>query len=41
MAIALAGLPIERWDDVSAVSDSDSVARDRIAARLPDLFAAC
>ena len=32
-------LPIERWDDVPAVSDGFAVARDLIVARLPRLLA--
>jgi protein-tyrosine-phosphatase len=35
------GVPVERWDDVPAVSDGFAAARDRIASRLPALLAAC
>ena len=33
------GLPIERWDDVPAVSDGFGAARDIIVRRLPPLLA--
>jgi protein-tyrosine-phosphatase len=33
------GLPVERWDDIPAVSDGFEAAGAAIAARLPDLVA--
>lgn len=32
-------LTVERWDDIPAVSEEFSIARDRIVARLPRLLA--
>jgi hypothetical protein len=33
------GLPVERWDDIPAVSDGFEAAGAAIAARLPELVA--
>ena len=40
-ALAPAGLAIERWDDVPAVSEDFKKARDAIVARLPRLLDEC
>jgi hypothetical protein len=32
------GIPVERWDDVPAVSENYRAARDMIVARLPALL---
>jgi arsenate reductase (thioredoxin) len=34
------GVPVERWDDVPAVSENYQAARNAIASRLPSLLAA-
>jgi arsenate reductase len=39
--LAPPGLALERWDDIPAVSDDFTKARDAIVARLPRLFDEC
>ncbi len=39
--LAPAGLTIEQWTDVPAVSENFNAARDAIVARLPRLLAEC
>ena len=39
--LAPPGVHVERWDDVPAVSDGFTVARDAIVMRLKDLLARC
>ena len=40
-ALAPAGVPVEQWADVPAVSDGYAAARAAIAARLPQLLGDC
>jgi hypothetical protein len=39
-AMAPPGLPIERWDDIPAISEEFHGARDMLIAHLPQLLAA-